>query len=261
MELGEKLKQARLEAGLSQRQLCQELITRNMLSQIENGSARPSMDTLRALAQRLGKPLSYFLEEESVSVNQSIILRARTLSPREALALLEEYRAPDPVFDPERYLLEATSCIRLAREAIGENRMGYAIALLTQAQEAGGHTLYYTPELERSRLLLCYAAGMDPQTLLPLLPDSTEEFLLRAQAEFLRGDLRRCAQILEVSPQKTAAWHFLRAETYFAQQDYGSAAQHYLQAEQTRHLYARLEDCYRELGDFQNAYLYACKQR
>ena len=32
MELGEKLKQARLEAGLSQRQLCGEEITRNMLS-------------------------------------------------------------------------------------------------------------------------------------------------------------------------------------------------------------------------------------
>ena len=35
MELGEKLKQARLETGLSQRQLCGEEITRNMLSLIE----------------------------------------------------------------------------------------------------------------------------------------------------------------------------------------------------------------------------------
>ena len=43
MTLGEKIKQARQEAGLSQRQLCGDAITRNMLSQIENGSARPSM--------------------------------------------------------------------------------------------------------------------------------------------------------------------------------------------------------------------------
>ena len=54
MSLGEKLRQARLEAGLSQRALCGEEITRNMLSQIEHGTARPSMDTLRALALRLG---------------------------------------------------------------------------------------------------------------------------------------------------------------------------------------------------------------
>ena len=53
MELGEKLRLARLEAGLSQRQLCGDRISRNMLSLIEHGSARPSMDTLRFLAQRL----------------------------------------------------------------------------------------------------------------------------------------------------------------------------------------------------------------
>ena len=60
MELGKRLRQARLEQGISQRQLCGEMITRKMQSQIENGSARPSMDTLRYLAQRLGRPVSYF---------------------------------------------------------------------------------------------------------------------------------------------------------------------------------------------------------
>ena len=67
MELGQLLKQARLEAGLSQRQLCGDEITRNMLSQIENGSAKPSMETLRYFATQLGKPISFFLEEEAAS--------------------------------------------------------------------------------------------------------------------------------------------------------------------------------------------------
>ena len=52
MALGQQIRQVRLDAGLSQRQLCGGLITRNMLSQIENGNARPSMDTLQQLAQR-----------------------------------------------------------------------------------------------------------------------------------------------------------------------------------------------------------------
>ena len=39
--LGQRIRQARQEAGLSQRQLCGETITRNMLSQIESGKARP----------------------------------------------------------------------------------------------------------------------------------------------------------------------------------------------------------------------------
>ena len=71
MTLGEKLRQARLSAGLSQRQLCGEQITRNMLSQIENGTANPSMATLQYLAQRLGKPIGYFLEDGTADADFS----------------------------------------------------------------------------------------------------------------------------------------------------------------------------------------------
>ena len=78
MTLGEKIRAARLEAGLSQRQLCDGSITRNMLSQIENGAARPSMATLQLLSQRLGKTVSYFLDEQAVvSPNLSCMAAAR----------------------------------------------------------------------------------------------------------------------------------------------------------------------------------------
>ena len=53
MELGERLRQARINAGLSQRQLCGDEITRNMLSQIEHGTCNPSVSTLCYLAKRL----------------------------------------------------------------------------------------------------------------------------------------------------------------------------------------------------------------
>jgi len=65
MTMGRKIRAARLDAGLSQRQLCQGIVTRNMLSQIENGSAKPSLPTLQALAERLNKPIAYFLEDRS----------------------------------------------------------------------------------------------------------------------------------------------------------------------------------------------------
>ena len=73
MEIGMRIKQARLAAGLSQRQLCGEVITRNMLSLIESGKARPSMDTLTYLAGQLGKPVGHFLGEQSGS-EQAIAL-------------------------------------------------------------------------------------------------------------------------------------------------------------------------------------------
>ena len=130
MELSARLKQARLDAGLSQKALCGDRITRNMLSQIENGSARPSMDTLRYLAQQLGKPLSYFLEEEAVtSPNQALMEKVRAATASDALTLLGSYKAPDPTFDAERWLVEALVCMTLAAEAIWQNKTCYAKTL------------------------------------------------------------------------------------------------------------------------------------
>ena len=63
MTMGERLRQAREEAGLSQRQVCGDQITRNQLSQLEHDRVGPSVETLRYLARQLGKPVSYFLGE------------------------------------------------------------------------------------------------------------------------------------------------------------------------------------------------------
>ena len=142
MELGARIKAARLAAGLSQRQLCGDTITRNMLSLIESGRAKPSMDTLAHLAARLEKPMGYFLEEQAVtSPNQTIMDSARDAYTagdyREALAALENYRAPDAVFDPERYLLGALAAMGLAQQA-SVGKPAYALRLLEQAEQRCG---------------------------------------------------------------------------------------------------------------------------
>ncbi len=262
MELGERLKQARLEAGLSQRQLCGDVITRNMLSLIENGSARPSMDTLRLLAQRLGKPMGYFLEEQAVtSPNQALMDQARQAPSQEVLSLLEQYRAPDPVFDRERYLLEALACLELAQRFCRE-KPGYAAALLEQAATAGAATPYYTPELERRRLLLCYEAGAaSPSTLAALLPQDPRELLLRAEAALAQGMPDEAAALLDAVQQRTSRWQELRGDACFAQEQFAQALEHYRQVLPSKALYARMEACCRELEDYKMAYFYACKQR
>jgi len=156
MELGEKLRLARLEAGLSQRQLCGEEITRNMLSQIENGSARPSMKTLQYLAARLGKTVSYFLEETAVvSPNQQVMAEARGRfdagHPAGALEELEAYRGPDPVYDREQALLRILCQLDLAEQALEEGRSVYARQLLEQLEVS---SVYCADNLQRRRLLL-----------------------------------------------------------------------------------------------------------
>ena len=268
MELGKKIREARLEAGLSQRQLCADVITRNMLSQIENGSARPSMDTLRSLAERLGKTLSYFLEEEAItSPNQELMDRARktfeTGDPAAAREILEQYKAPDPVFDREYHLVLALCLMELAKQALAENRRPYAEALLQQAAEAGSLTPYYTPAMERERLLLLAAVSPAP-SVEAALPRDDRELLLRAEAALVRSEYDLGLACLEAAwDRESPRWHLLRGETALALKDYDTAATHYRKAEAhyPTQVHPRLEVCFRELGDFKKAYEYACKQR
>ncbi len=61
--LGNKIRKARKEKGLTQLQLADNNISRSLLSMIENGTANPSMATLQYIADKLEKPLAYFLVE------------------------------------------------------------------------------------------------------------------------------------------------------------------------------------------------------
>ena len=110
MELGEKIRRARQELGLSQRQLCGEEITRNMLSLIENGAASPSMKTLALLAERLGKPVGYFLDEDAPDPGK---LAASAESLRRAEIALAEGK---PIY--ARQLLEYVTAPELLRQKL-----------------------------------------------------------------------------------------------------------------------------------------------
>ena len=258
MELGQLLKQARLDAGLSQRQLCGDHITRNMLSQIENGSAKPSMETLRYFATQLGKPISFFLEEEAASPNQSQIQIARNSwmqgDASAALQALEAY-TPDGIFDAEAGLLQALCCLGLAKTAIADGHIPYARTLLEKAADC--QTPYYTPALERQRLLLL--AQVEPGlNVVSQLTD--DELLLRARDAFHAGDFDRCAGLLDSCTDQTApGFHILRGDVCFAQENYAQARAHYEHAEDR--CLRKLEQCCEKLGDYKMAYYYACKQR
>lgn len=264
MKLGEKLKQARLTAGMSQRQLCGEEITRNMLSQIENGLASPSMATLRYLAGRLEKPVSYFLEEDAVtSPNQQVMERARSVwekrDPEGLKAVLELYRKPDPVFDPEYQLLTRLCALEMAESAVAKGRNRHGERLLEELGPICSG--YCAPELERRRLLLLGQVQTGHcRELCAGLPDLDGELLLRARAALESGDTVRSGCLLDgAERQESSGWNLLRGEVYFARREYEKAVECYLKAEPESA--ARLELCYRELGNYERAYHYACIRR
>lgn len=267
MDLGARLRQARLNAGLSQRQLCGEEITRNMLSQIENGSARPSMDTLQYLASRLSKPVSYFLEEDAVlSENQTIMRQAREAysagAYSDALAILGDYTGPDPVFDSEAALIKLLSLLTLAENAVQENRFPYAAQLLARAEVAGSATPYATEELKRRQLLLL--ARIQPETKADTLAQlDDEELLLRAELALVRKDYALCRALLKAANKQSSCWCFLMGEAAFGMDSYPEAVEFYRRAEEAfpMRVIPKLEQCYLKMNDYKMAYHYACKQR
>lgn len=229
MELGEKLLRARQEAGLSQRQLCGEEITRNMLSQIEHGTAKPSMKTLRYLASRLGKPVSYFLEEEQL---------------------------------PNRELLEGISLLIAAEEAIIQKKYPYARQLLERA----GNALQEAPvDLERRRLLLLgRLPGEDLPRLCGSLPGLDEELLLRAEAALVQKNTDRAESLLAAAEDREVPrWNLLKGKALLLQKNYAPAVECLCkaEAEYPQICWPLLEEAFREMGDFRRAYLYACKQK
>lgn len=59
------VKQARADAGLSLAQVAGSEISRTAIYFVETGKAKPSMETLKLIAERTGRPLDYFLSRPS----------------------------------------------------------------------------------------------------------------------------------------------------------------------------------------------------
>ncbi|MCM1988365.1 helix-turn-helix domain-containing protein [Oceanirhabdus seepicola] len=72
--MGEKIKRLRKELTLTQSQLAGDEMSKSMLSQIENNVAKPSMKTLKYIASKLNKPISYFLNDENIENSKPIEL-------------------------------------------------------------------------------------------------------------------------------------------------------------------------------------------
>ncbi len=264
MSLGEKLRQARLEAGLSQRQLCGKEITRNMLSQIEHDTAKPSMKTLQYLAGQLGKSVSFFLEEDVLaSPNQQVMEMARQCFDRGdaagAAAALNQYQDGDELYDREKALLWALTYLALAETAIVEGRGPYARELLEKSRVP---TAYCSQDLERRRVMLL---GRLREEKPPAgLTSVAADLFLRAAVCLRTGEASRAVHLLEAMEDRSAPrWHLLRGEASLAREEYAQAAEYFHCAEAAfpRETAPRLEICYRELKDYRRAYEYACAQR
>jgi len=147
--LGERLKAARIAQGLTQERLAAGVATKGFISQVEHNQTTPSLPRLRLLAERLGRPLSYFLDSAPPPGDAEYLMKAAELATkageaRRALALLDEIAedelAADERADARR--LRGVALRAAGRHSHGLRTLQEAAALAPADHPAVGAAIY-----------------------------------------------------------------------------------------------------------------------
>jgi transcriptional regulator with XRE-family HTH domain len=117
--LGQRIRRARLERGLTLAQVAGEDFSRAFLNQVEMGRSQPSTRVLRVIATRLGQPLDHLMGgaelDRELAVERGRLALVRG-SPRRALELLATALEERSLLGSDARLCAAEALIQLRRE-------------------------------------------------------------------------------------------------------------------------------------------------
>jgi transcriptional regulator with XRE-family HTH domain len=132
--LGERIRARRKELGLTQTQLGGTDLTKGFISLVEKGRAKPSLETLLLLAERLQQPVAYFLEQGSALGAKALRV---TLASGWTTLQQGDYTRAAAIFQDALPLAQAQGDERALAEChIG---LGSALATLRQVDVAREH--------------------------------------------------------------------------------------------------------------------------
>jgi tetratricopeptide (TPR) repeat protein/DNA-binding XRE family transcriptional regulator len=138
------VKQARFEAGLSLAQVAGSELSRTAIYFVETGKAKPSMETLRLIATRTGRPLDYFLSRSNLEprstpgteeIERLIVIGDAAGALAKAESVLNTEKDPDVTARVK--FLTATAHLRLAQPVPARRLAASARAYF----ESGGNML------------------------------------------------------------------------------------------------------------------------
>ncbi len=271
MTLGEKIRAARKMKKMTQAELASDKITRNMLSAIECDKATPSLETLKALADGLSIPVGYL-----VSPDTSLFLYERDAvigKIRDALKIKkysEVIRLASTLseLDDELCLVLAHAHSEIGKRAVLGGSLESGKKHISLALDYAGKTIYDTEKIEHAALL--YGA-LAENIQAPLLILDIKKFEHNIFSEF-DYDLFKYLSFDESHSYKNPLYakhisaralmksrHYQKALAVLKEIEDGRTPETY-NAYAIFSVYSDIESCYRQLGDFENAYRYATKR-
>ena len=271
MFIGEKIKNARLNKKMTQAELVQDKITRNMLSAIESGKALPSLDTIYFIAERLDIPAAYFLSED----DDLYFFKKKCLMPeiKAAFSSKKYKECVDMItsvggLDDELNYILASCYYEIGVSNVMFGDMLSAVTNLDNASKACAATMYDTRKYEIRIPLYISLTKNISAPLLEFDVDKYESDINDAlDFEFFKyiiGD----NDFVYKNPQFQA---HLNAKTKMKEYKYSDALAILLDLEKKKSqypynvylmlgVYADIDNCYKQLYDFENAYRYSAKR-
>lgn len=271
MNLGEKIKEIRISKNITQKDLAGDKITRNMLSQIENGKASPSLDTLEYIAAKLELPLAYFFTEsfnsfiyEKLSMIDGIYEAYKNKAYERCISLIKKLSDTD---DELNFLL-CSSHFELGKQHIAKGALSSAKEDLASAMEYSQKTVFNTDYI--TAIIPMYAA-IAKNIQAPLLEFDisgykhglyetfdyeffkylTLDYSYPYENEIFKKHLQAKALIKERN-YKDAIAILTKLQDESLQKSYNAFA--------VFNIYSDIENCYKQLYDFESAYRYASKR-
>jgi tetratricopeptide (TPR) repeat protein/DNA-binding XRE family transcriptional regulator len=246
------VKQARIDAGMSLGQVANGVVSRTAIYFVETGKSKPSMETLRLIAERTGRPLDYFLARPSTMEARSspqtleveLLLAGNDLQAALAAgrALLAKDKDPDTT-------------------ARAKYLMAYALLRLAQPLEARRLASTARDHFERAGDLLMTAECLGHE--------ASAAYLLQdpAALDLAERALELCRSLEPVSHTTEARLLFVLGSVHATNQDWQAAIDCYERAiaagdvvQDLRRLslmYGGLSYAYSEIGQLNQSAYYA----
>ncbi len=169
--LGKKIRERRKALRMTQSELCDDYITRNMLSRIETGVAHPSLDTLLYIANRLKMPVEYFTATDKRSEAQYRRIES-VIEIRRLFATGQYHRCIDLATkiesdDDEINFIIAEAYYMMASDSMKSARLKTAESLLRRCMDYVSKCTYNADVLKASsvfylKLIECVKKGVLP---------------------------------------------------------------------------------------------------
>ena len=156
-ELGKKIKEARISRKMTQSEVVGDFITRNMLSQIENGTATPSIKTLEYLSRVLDVPLFQLMPDhlDPADDDLAVLEKAKGLLAAGAYSEIMEMEQnyPERLYDEFSAIFSHT-CLSLARQAIQDADYRKAARFSQKAMEYAEKGIYANSTVKSESIII-----------------------------------------------------------------------------------------------------------